>query len=267
MPKKKKLKCLWIGQWLKGLLLNVVDAWVTFLIFLLKITSWDGLVGSGLRHNSNKMPIYLFLLSRYYSRRNSYWHCEQQRKGTYHLQRVYSSTISHPASRLYMSRKNRGPEIDPCGTPGLIPFQEEFNSLLKHSRGFQIYHFGLISESVFQVKLCQRLLKCPEYSPCFEFTIEELIYFAYFVNDRKELIYTGVTRSKTWLIGWYKVIFKKLYNSLKKSLSKILLQIDSKETDWPFLMYCLSFFVDRNDTDFIAFHWKLHLTKTWLKNN
>ena len=47
------------------------------------------------------------------------------RKGTCQLQRLYNSTASHPTSRLYKSR-TKGSKIDPCGTPEVIPFQDQF---------------------------------------------------------------------------------------------------------------------------------------------
>ena len=46
---KTNPKCFWAGQRLKGLLLNVIDGWGTVFNFLLKITSWAGLDGSGLK--------------------------------------------------------------------------------------------------------------------------------------------------------------------------------------------------------------------------
>ena len=55
---------------------------------------------------------------------------------------------------------------------------------------------GLISESILHAKPCQRLLICLKNSPYFEFTIETLMYFVYFVNDRKELLYAGLNRSE-----------------------------------------------------------------------
>ena len=53
---------------------------------------------------------------------------------------------------------------------------------------------------------------------------------------------------------------------LNKTLTKILLQIRSKETGRQFLMHCLSFFfVDRMEIRFFPFHGKFHLTKAWFK--
>ena len=46
---KTNIKRFWEGQRLKWLLLNVFDRWGTVFNFLLTITYWAGLVGSGLK--------------------------------------------------------------------------------------------------------------------------------------------------------------------------------------------------------------------------
>ena len=46
---KTNPKCFWAGQRPKGSLLNVIDRWGTVFNFLLKINSWAGLDGSGLK--------------------------------------------------------------------------------------------------------------------------------------------------------------------------------------------------------------------------
>ena len=131
----------------------------------MNITSWAGLVGSSLKHIFHWNALSCILRSCYLAQRTLYWH-------VFHLERVCSSAISHPTSHLYKPRKKEVPKyilvehlkwflskksLDHLIAPLVFKI---LKNLLKHLKGFHIYHYGLISELTLHAKLYRRRSIC-----------------------------------------------------------------------------------------------------------
>ena len=118
-------RCLWVDDYLSKFWLKYNGEWSILLIFLLKITSWACLLGSGLNLIFLwKAQLLIFVKSLFKSFAVAFILWITKKRGVSSANNLGFEVKPSDKSLIWI-RKNHGSRIDPWGTPASILVQDE----------------------------------------------------------------------------------------------------------------------------------------------